>query len=46
MDLDIADWIIRTAIFAVMAMAVIGTVQNILGDIKQKYGKGSRSEQL
>jgi hypothetical protein len=43
MDLDIADLIIRTAIFGVMAAAVIGTVQNILGAVKEKYGKGNRS---
>ena len=38
--MDISDWIIRTAIFAVIAAAVIGTIQNIFSAIKKKDGPG------
>jgi hypothetical protein len=33
-NMTIADWIIRTAIFGVLACAVIGTLQNLIGAIK------------
>jgi hypothetical protein len=39
-NLDISDWIIRTAIFGVLACAVIGTLQNIYSAIKNS-GKNS-----
>jgi hypothetical protein len=32
--MDIVEWIIKLAIFGVLAIAVIGTVQNILRDFK------------
>jgi hypothetical protein len=35
-NMDISDWIIRTAIFGVLACAVIGTLQNLIGAIKGK----------
>jgi len=33
--MDISDWIIRTAIFGVLACAVLGTLQNIFDAIKK-----------
>ena len=38
--MDITDWIIRTAIFGVLAAAVIGTVQNIYTAIRKRERKG------
>jgi hypothetical protein len=39
-NMGISDWIIRTAIFGVLACAVLGTLQNIIGAIKgRKTGK-------
>jgi hypothetical protein len=38
--MDIADWIIRIAIFGVLAAAVIGTFQNLYTAIKKRGGKG------
>jgi hypothetical protein len=39
-NMTIADWIIRSAIFGVIACAVIGTLQNLIGAIKgRKAGK-------
>jgi hypothetical protein len=35
-NMTIADWIIRTAIFGVLACAVIGTLQNLIGAIKNR----------
>lgn len=35
-NLNVADWIIRTAIFGVLACAVIGTIQNLLDAIKNR----------
>jgi hypothetical protein len=37
--MDIADWIIRTAIFGVLAAAVIGTFQNLYTAIKKRGDK-------
>lgn len=34
-NMDISDWIIRTAIFGVLACAVLGTLQNIFDAIKK-----------
>ena len=40
-NMDVSDWIIRTAIFAVMACAVIGTLQNLTDALKgRKSAKG------
>jgi hypothetical protein len=39
-DMDITDWIIRAAIFGVLAAVVIGTFQNIYTAIKKRGGKG------
>jgi len=36
MDMDISDWIIRAAIFGVLAAAVIGTLQNLVDAIRKK----------
>ena len=33
-NMTVADWIIRGAIFGVLACVLIGTVQNLLGAIK------------
>ncbi len=33
--MTITDWIIRLAIFSVLAIAVIGTLQNIVAAIKE-----------
>jgi hypothetical protein len=39
-NMTISDWIIRSAIFGVMACAVIGTLQNLIEAIKgRKIGK-------
>lgn len=39
-NLSVADWIIRTAIFGVLASAVIGTLQNLADAVKgRKTGK-------
>jgi hypothetical protein len=34
--LSAVDWIIRTAIFGVLACAVIGTLQNLIDAIKNR----------
>jgi hypothetical protein len=40
-SMGVSDWIIRMAIFAVMACAVIGTLQNLADALKgRKSGKG------
>jgi hypothetical protein len=39
-NMDISDWIIRSAIFGVLACVVIGTFQNIFSAIK-KMGKSN-----
>jgi hypothetical protein len=39
-NMGISDWIIRTAIFAVLACVVIGTLQNLIDAVK-----GRKSEQ-
>ena len=39
-DMDITDWIIRAAIFGVLAAVVIGTFQNLYTAIKKRGGKG------
>jgi hypothetical protein len=36
MEWGISDWIIRAAIFAVLAATVIGTLQNIYDDIRKR----------
>ena len=36
MELDITDLIIRTAIFGVLAMVVLGTIQRLLDAFKGK----------
>lgn len=38
-DMDITDWIIRTAIFGVLAAVVIGTFQNLYTAIKNRGKK-------
>jgi hypothetical protein len=39
-NMDISDWIIRTAIFGVLACAVFGTLQNLFDALKsRKSGK-------
>lgn len=35
-NMTAADWIIRTAIFAVLACAVIGTLQNLIDAIRNR----------
>jgi hypothetical protein len=35
-NMDISDWIIRTAIFGVLACAVIGTLQNLIDAIRDR----------
>ncbi len=35
-NLTVADWIIRSAIFAVLACAVIGTLQNLIQAFKNR----------
>jgi hypothetical protein len=37
--MDISDWIIRSAIFGVLAAVVIGTVQNLYDAVKKKGRK-------
>lgn len=37
--MDITDWIIRTAIFGVLAAVVVGTFQNIYDAIKKRGKK-------
>jgi hypothetical protein len=40
-NMSVSDWIIRTAIFGVLACAVIGTLQNLADALKgRKSGKG------
>jgi hypothetical protein len=34
--MTITDWIIQLSIFAVLALAVVGTVQNLLDALKKK----------
>jgi hypothetical protein len=34
-NMTIADWLIRAAIFGVLACVVIGTLQNLYGAIKK-----------
>jgi hypothetical protein len=38
-NMSIADWIIRAAIFGVLACVVIGTLQNLFFAIKNSRGK-------
>jgi hypothetical protein len=38
-NMDVSDWIIRSAIFGVLACVVIGTLQNIFSAIKKSRGK-------
>jgi hypothetical protein len=38
-DMDVTDWIIRTAIFGVLAAVVIGTFQNLYTAIKNRGKK-------
>jgi hypothetical protein len=39
-NMSVSDWIIRTAIFGVLACAVIGTLQNLADAVKgRKSGK-------
>ncbi len=38
--MTITDWIIRLSIFGVLAIAVIGTLQNIIDAIQQGRRKG------
>ena len=38
-NMSISDWIIRAAIFGVLACAVIGMLQNIFSAIKKVGGK-------
>ena len=40
--MDITDWIIRAAIFGVLAAVVIGTFQNIYTAIKKREVKEDR----
>ena len=35
-NMTVTDWIIRAAIFGVMACAVIGALQNLIGAIRNK----------
>ena len=37
--MDVTDWIIRTAIFGVLAAVVIGTFQNLYDAIRKKERK-------
>jgi len=39
-DMDVSDWIIRAAIFGVLAAVVIGTFQNLYTAFKKRGGKG------
>jgi len=39
LEMDITDWIIRTAIFGVLAAVVIGTFQNIYDAVKKRGKK-------
>jgi hypothetical protein len=39
-DMDVTDWIIRAAIFGVLAAVVIGTFQNLYTAIKKRGGNG------
>jgi hypothetical protein len=41
-NMNLSDWIIRAAIFAVLACVVIGTFQNIFSALKARGGKNSR----
>lgn len=41
-NMNVADWIIRTSIFAVIACAVVGTLQNLADALKGR--KSGRSE--
>jgi len=34
--MGITDWIIQLSIFGVLAVAVIGTIQNLIGAIKNR----------
>ena len=36
MELSIADWIIRAAIFSVLGVVLLGTVQNLIDAFKGK----------
>jgi len=38
-NMTMADWIIRAAIFGVLACVVIGTLQNLFTAIKNSRGK-------
>jgi hypothetical protein len=38
-NMGISDWIIRTAIFVVLACVVIGTFQNLFDAVKKGRGK-------
>jgi hypothetical protein len=38
-NMSVADWIIRAAIFGVLACVVIGTLQNLFTAIKNSRGK-------
>jgi hypothetical protein len=38
-NMGISDWIIRTAIFGVLACVVIGTFQNIISAMRKRGGK-------
>ena len=40
-NMSVADWIIRTAIFGVLACVIIGTLQNIFSAIKKRGGKNN-----
>jgi hypothetical protein len=40
-NMSVADWIIRTAIFGVLACVIIGTLQNIFSAIKKGGGKNN-----
>jgi hypothetical protein len=40
-NMSISDWIIRSAIFGVLACVVIGTLQNIFSAITKGGGKNS-----
>jgi hypothetical protein len=35
-NMDITDWIIRAAIFGVLACTVIGTLQNLVGAFRNR----------
>ena len=38
-NMTVADWIIRGAIFGVLACVLIGTVQNLLGALRDSRKK-------